>query len=209
MNNLDLINKLPDSIYAIDQNSNNYKLWELFAGQMDELDELFSVIKLVNDVRGNSGATLDMLGKILRSARRGWGDQEYMKYLLVAIRKYQCDGSIEDLIEICTILLDDDFKYIRDLNEPDLEGAIYLDGSFYLDETVYLSGYQDNPDAIYLDGSYWLDGSWYLSCDICQPRFFEVVVADSLADNMVQLISDIIKSCKGGGIKYKIRKIGG
>ena len=207
MSNLELINKLPDSIYSIDQDSNNYKLWKLFAGQMDELDELFSVIRLVSDVRNNSGATLDLLGKILRSTRRGWGDQEYMKHLLVAIRKYQCDGSIEDLNEICTILLDDDFRYIRDLNEPDYIGGMYLGGSFYLDGDSYLCGYNENPDAVFLDAGLYLDGSWYLSSDICQPRFFEVVVS-SLSSNTLLLISEIIKSCKGGGIKHRIRMEG-
>ena len=123
MSNINLIKKLPDSIFAIDESSNNYKLWKLFAFYMDELDEVFNTLKLMSDINKNSGTVLDMIGKILRQDRRGWGDDKYIQYLYVEIRRFQCSGSIPDLNEICILLAGDEFRYIRDMNEPESEDA--------------------------------------------------------------------------------------
>lgn len=205
MSNLDLINKLPDSIYATDPNSNNYKLWKLFSVYMDELDSVFATLKLMSDIKSNSGAVLDMLGKILRQKRQGWGDDRYIQYLFVAIRKYQCSGSIPDLNEICLLLAEDDFRFIRDMNVPELEDAFWLDGTQYLTGSEYLAGDVNTPDSVYLNGEEYLNGSFYLSGDICQPRFFEVVFSDILSGNTISFIKEIINSCKGGGIKFRVR----
>jgi hypothetical protein len=208
MSNLELINKLPDSIFAIGPDSNNYKLWKLFSVFMDEIDTVFEDIRLITEIQSNTGAQLDLAGKILRQKRQGWPDDKYIQYLSVAIKKYQCSGSIPDLNEICRILADSAFLYIRDMNEPELEDAFWLDGSQYLDESGYLSGDIDNPDSVYMDGSQYLDGSFYLSGDICQPGFFEVVFSGDITDETISFISAIIGSCKGGGIKYRIRTEG-
>lgn len=205
MSNIELINKLPDSIYVTDSSSNNYKLWKLFSVFMDELDEVFDSLRLMSEIKSNSGAVLEMAGKILRQKRQGWGDEKYIQYLFVAIRKYQCSGSIEDLNEICLLLVDSEFRYIRDMNKPELEDAFWLDGSIYLDGAEYFSGDIDNPDSVYLNGEVYLDGGFYLSGDICQPRFFEVVFSSTLSSDLITFITEIINSCKGGGIKYRIR----
>lgn len=205
MSNLNLIEKLPDSIYRIEPGSNNYKLWNLFSDFMDELNVVFSVLKLMTDIKSNSGAVLDLIGKILRQKRQGWGDDKYIQYIFVAIRKFQSSGSIPDLNEICQLLIEDDFWYIRDMNYPELEDAFWLDGSTYLYGDEYLSGEINNPDAVYLNGEEYLDGSFFLSGDICQPRFFEVVASNTLSSDTLTFIDEIINSCKGGGIKYRIR----
>ncbi len=205
MSNIDLIEKLPDSIFAIGSSSNNYKFWKLFSYFMDELDEVFAKLKLMSDIKSNSGAVLDMIGKILRQKRQGWGDDKYILYLFVAIRKYQCSGSIPDLNEICRLLAEDEFQYTRDMNEPELEDAFWLDGSVYLDGSGYISGDINNPDSVYLNGEEYLNGSFYLAGDICQPRFFEVVFSNTLSNTTLTFISEIINSCKGGGIKFRIR----
>jgi hypothetical protein len=59
-----------------------------------------------------------------------------------------------------------------------------------------------------MDGSQYLDGSFYLSGDICQPGFFEVVFSGDVLDETISFISAIIGSCKGAGIKYRIRTEG-
>lgn len=205
MNNLELINKLPDSIYAIEPGSNNYKIWKLFSVFMDELDSVFECLRLMTDVKNNSGEVLDLLGKILRQKRKGLGDEKYIKYLLVAIRKYQCTGSIPDLIGICRLLVDGEFRYIRDLNEPELEDAFWLDGMQYLGGGDYLTGERTIPDPVYLSADTYLDGEYYLSGDICQPRFFEIVFLSTISSDIIRFITEIINSCKGGGIKFRIR----
>lgn len=205
MSNLDLLEKLPDSIFATNPGSNNYKLWKLFSFFIDELDEVFLSLKLMTDVATGSGVVLDLIGKILRQKRQGWGDDKYIKYLFVAIRKFQCSGSIPDLNEICRLLIENEFYYIRDMNYPELEDAFWLDGSIYLGGDEFLSGETNNPDAVYLNGEEYLDGSFYLSGDICQPRFFEVVLSNTLSSDTLDFINEIIHSCKGGGIKYRIR----
>jgi hypothetical protein len=180
MSNIDLINKLPDSIYAINLSSNNYKLWKIFASQMDELDEAFRTMQSISDARNNFGAQLDILGKIIRCFRRGQGDARYIERMLATMRKYQSNGSIEELNIICEILLGEDFKYIK--------GSVLV--------------------AQCLDGSRFLDGRWFLSGDIIRPRYFEVIVSNNLDDEMMDILTDVVNSCKAGGIKFAIRKEG-
>jgi len=206
MSNIGLIEKLPDSIYNIDSGSNNYKVWKLFSYFMDELDGVFATLKLMTDIKSNSGTVLDLIGKILRQKRQGWGDDKYIQYLFVAVRKFYCSGSIPDLNEICQLLIEDDFYYIRDMNEPEFKDAFWLDGNVYLSGDDFLSGEVNNPDAVYLNGEEYLDGTFYLSGDICQPRFFEVVVSNTLSSDTIAFINEIINSCKGGGIKFRIRE---
>ncbi len=206
MSNINLIEKLPDSIYAIESDSNIYKFWGLFSYFMDELDGIFAILKLMTDIQSNSGAILDLIGKILRRKRRGWSDNKYIKHLLTEVRKFQCSGSIPILNEICQLLIENDFYYIRDINVPEYEDALWLDGSEFLCGNEYLSGEVNNFDAVYLNGEEYLDGSFYLSGDICQPRFFEVVVSNTLSSDTIAFINEIINSCKGGGIKYRVRE---
>ena len=182
MSNLDLVNKLPDSIYAITPNSNIYKLWKIFAHFMDEIDKLFSTMALMSDIQNNYGGQLDLVGKILRCYRRGQGDANYLSRLLVATRKYQSNGSVEDLNEICDILLGDKFKHINDMNREGLYG-----------------------ESKFLDGTSFLDGSFFLAGSVTRPRFFEVVISSSLDNETVTFLSDIISSCKGGGIKFVVK----
>jgi len=181
MSNVQLIEKLPDSIYAVEQGSNNRKLWNMFAVRLDELDKVFGDIQLLTDPVINSGVQLDLLGKILRCFRKGQSDLKYLKYLLVSMRKYQSSGSISDLNEILNALLGDDFLYIKDMNESDIYEAKFLDGSSYL------------------------DGSFFLTGDITRPRLFTVVVSDSLDADTLLLVRDVANSCKGGGIQFKIK----
>ena len=180
MSNIDLVKNLPNSIY---RNSNIYKLWELFAFHMDELDVIFRKIAMMTNVRDNCGAQLDLLGKILRCSRKGQGDKKYTDRLLAVMRKYQSNGSIEELNTICDILLGDDFCHIRDFNMADVHYAQYLDGSKFL------------------------DGSWFLAGTLMRPRYFEVIVSNNIDDEMMSLLTEIIQSCKAGGINFGIRKV--
>ena len=183
MSNLELINKLPDSIYANNPESNNYKMWKLFAVFMDEIDQVFNVISLMSDPQLNSGIALDLLGKILRQKRLGWGDSNYIKYLLIAMKKYQSSGSIEDLNSICGLLAGDDFRYIRSLYE---EAELPTDNFWF-------------------DGEFWLDGGQYLSGDIIQASFIEIVFSTNISPDLLASISTVIQQCKVGGVKYRIR----
>lgn len=207
MSNIDHMTLLPNSIYKTGPESVNYKLWTLFADQMDELDTVFSDLALLADYPSQEGVLLDLAGKILRENRQGRSDQEYIKFLYIALKKYLSSGSIPYLNEICSLLLGDDFRFIRDLNFGTGENDLMLDGSWYLDDSTYLSGDEGNPDITWLDGSWYLDGSNYLSGDIYQPRLFEVVVNAGIDASLMATLTILIKSCRGAGIKALIREL--
>ena len=207
MSNIDYISLLPNSIYNIDSGSANYTLWKLFADQMDEIDAVFSDLSLLADYPSQEGVLLDLIGKILRETRQGRSDQEYVRFLYIALKKYLSSGSIPDLNEICNLLLGEDFRYIRDLNFGTGENDLMLDGSWYLDDSTYLSGDEGNPDITWLDGSWYLDGSNYLSGDIYQPRLFEVVVNAGIDASLISTLTVLITSCRGAGIKALIREL--
>ncbi|HPA72982.1 MAG TPA: hypothetical protein PKY31_11980 [Spirochaetota bacterium] len=207
MSNIEHITLLPNSIYEIGAGSVNYKLWKLFSDQMDELDAVFSDLSLLADYTTQEGVLLDLIGKILRENRQGRSDQEYIKFLYIALKKYLSSGSIPDLNEICRLVLGDDFRFIRDLNFGTGENDLMLDGSWYLDDSTYLSGDEGNPDITWLDGSWYLDGSNYLSGDIYQPRLFEVVVNAGIDASLMSTLTVLITSCRGAGIKALIREL--
>ncbi len=209
MSNIEYINLLPDSIYKTDPGSTNYKLWKLFADQMDELDAVFTDLSLLADYSSRSGAALDLVGKILRESRQGRADSDYIKYLYIAIKKYLSNGSIPDLTEICNLLLGDEFIYIRDMNHEandDNGEESFLDGSWYLTGDKYMSLDSSNPDLTWLDGSWLLDGSNYLSGDVYQYALFEVVVASSTSDTVYSILAEMIRTCRMPGIAARIRK---
>lgn len=210
MSNLEHIQLLPDSIFQTDSGSNNYKLWKLFAEEMDGIDNVFNDLSLLADYPSRTGAVLDLLGKILRESRRGRADADYIRFLYIAIKKYLSNGSIPDLTEICSLLLGDEFIYIRDLNYEANEDCIdeaFLDGSWYFDDTAYLSLDSENPDLTWLDDSWYLDGGNYLSGDIYQPGLFEVVIAESVTDSMCEILGEMIRTCRMPGIAAQIRKL--
>lgn len=203
---IDYIELLPDSIYDTNSGSNNYKLWSLFAEQMEELDTAFNDIADLLNYSNLSGAALDLIGKIIRESRQGRVDSEYIKYITISVMKYMSTGAIEALNQICRMVLGENFLYVRELYEAQGSDIILLDGFYYLDGSVYLCGAAESPGALFLDGSWFLNGSDYLKGDIYQPAFFEVVVITGTSTELKTFIVDVITKARGAAIKFRIRE---
>lgn len=203
---IDYIELLPDSIYATDPGSNNYKLWGLFAAQMEELDIVFNDLSIILNYAAQEGEVLDLIGKIIRESRQGRVDAEYIKYITISVMKYMSTGAIETLNQICRMVLGSNFLYVRELYEAQGTDIILLDGRYFLDGSVYLCGAAESPGALFLDGSWFLNGSDYLKGDIYQPAFFEVVVTAGTSTELKTFILDVITKARGAAIKFRIRE---
>lgn len=203
---IDYIELLPDSIYATDSGSNNYKLWGLFAAQMEELDIVFNDLSIILNYAAQEGEALDLIGKIIRESRQGRVDAEYIKYITISVMKYMSTGAIEALNQICRMVLGSNFLYVRELYEAQGTDIILLDGYYFLDGSVYLCGAAESPGALFLDGSWFLNGSDYLKGDIYQPAFFEVVVTAGTSTELKTFILDVITKARGAAIKFRIRE---
>lgn len=209
----DIIQLLPNSIYRRDGNVK--KLFELIANELDDIDIILESIRGVRNIQEQEGILLDYIGEILRETRKGLDDISYRIYLSIAIQKLLCSGSIESLQSVLYAILGDDLIGIYELT-PDYQGylyndrRIYTDGSRYLDGSYYLSGEPPegsySPYEIWLNGEYYLDGSYYLSGTIFQPSMFEVVVASSISNLMINYINNVVAYIKPAGVRYRIRK---
>ncbi len=219
MNNNDQLLKLPDSIYDVRLSSNNAKIWSIFATKMDEVEEVFHDLRLIDEITLGEGVLLDLIGEIVRENRQGHDDETYKVYLMIALKKWFSSGSIEDMNDIIRSILGDDFIKINELT-PDNESSLLVDtrvnfnGSWYLDGSVFLSGQYPagdprekmSPHVTYLDGSWYLDGGFYLSGTIFQPAFIEVVIKSTTPQINKEYLTRILnyKSIKAVGIKSRI-----
>lgn len=214
----ELINLLPDSIMSPATGGGHAELWEIFAEQMDEVDQALEGLRLARDVFSQGGVILDLVGEILREPRLEKDDPAYRIYLLVALQKLLCSGSIPSLQNVLRAILGDDFIGVYDLTPLNRDAIyhddrIHTDGTHYLDGSFYLSGLPADGDidaapyVTYLDGSIYLDGGCFLSGDIIQPGFFEIRVKSTTAPEMKEYIDRIIRYIKGGGIKYRILEV--
>lgn len=187
----ELIALLPDSILSINYGSNNAKLWRLFSGQMNEVDQVFEDLRLVRDIVAQSGVVLDLIGDIVREKRNGKNDDTYKIYLSVAIMKMLSDGSIDIINEIGLAILEENYIGIRELypsqqNKP----------------------WSTNPEYQFLlDGNWYLDGRYMLSGNVFQPAFFEVRIKATTPDSLKSYLKNILAYVKGGGIAYRITEV--
>lgn len=209
----EIIQLLPNTIYSRSGNIKN--LFELFAIELNSLDAIFDELRYVRDIENRQGVLLDLIGEILREKRYGYDDVSYRIYLLVAIQKLLCSGSIESLQTVLNAILGEYLIGVYELT-PDYQDylyndkRIYTDGSRYLDGSYYLAG--EPPEGsystyeIWLDGEYYLDGTYYLSGTIFQPCMFEIVVASSINNVTLNYVNNIMSYIKPAGVRYRIRK---
>lgn len=210
----EIIQLLPNTIYS--RSGNIKKLFELFAGELNNLYATFEELRYVRDIENQQGVVLDLIGEILREKRFGYDDISYRLYLSIAIQKLLCSGSIESLQTVLRAILDDDFVGIYELT-PDYQDflysdkRIYTDGNRYLDGSYYLAGEppegSSSPYEMWLDGEYYLDGTYYLSGTIFQPGMIEVVVVSSISDVLLNYVNSIMAYIKPAGVRYRIRKL--
>lgn len=210
----ELVCFLPDSVYIREESSNNYKLWDIFAQALNEIEMHIESFRLIRDIDKQSGLILDLIGEILRESREGKDDITYKLYLMVALQKIFCSGSISMLQNVLRLVAGNSFIGVWELTpgNKDLlysDERVYTDGTRYMDGTYYLSGEMPNggmsPYETYLDGGFYLDGSFFLSGDVFQPGFIECVFSSSINSDILNLIIRILNFIKPAGVKYRIR----
>jgi len=187
MGYIEFVKTLPDSIFNESAASNNYKLFSLFTSELDYLDIIINDLMLIFDYQNQQGIILDLIGKITTIKRQGRSDSNYIKYIFIGLLKYRSTGSINDLNNVCYLILGEQFLYIRELFEND--------------ETKMISS-----DFTWLNGSYYLTGDIYLGSNIFQPAYFEIVIQAGCSESLKTIITETIKLAKGAAIKFRIRE---
>jgi hypothetical protein len=191
MSAADYIELLPNSILKINAGSNNYKLWKLFADQIDEVDQVFEDLRLVRNINSQAGVILDLIGKILHENRNGRNDASYRIYLTIAIMKMLSNGSIPILNNIFRAVLGDDFLGIRNLYPSQQSRAWGNDLEYHS----------------WLNGTWYLDGLYMLSELVYQPAFFEIRIKAGTSETLKTYLKEIITHVKGGGILYRFVEV--
>ena len=72
----------------------------LFADQIQELENMFFDLLLERWLASAIGVQLDGIGEILDTARDGRNDDDYRAFLYTSIAIYNSEGTIEDIIQI-------------------------------------------------------------------------------------------------------------
>lgn len=134
MNHADLLQKLPSSIYTKEADSNNAKLWNLYASEANLIEN--SLIPFY-DVNSLSGINLDKMSLILGIERDGRNDEQYQDALLNFQDSEIDTASLPALYDVMEALktggLCSEFKitelaYEREMEEDLLDGNGFWDG---------------------------------------------------------------------------------
>lgn len=134
MNHADLLQKLPSSIYTKEADSNNAKLWNLYASEANLIEN--SLIPFY-DVNSLSGINLDKMSLILGIEREGMTDEQYRDALLNSQETKVDTASLPALYDVMEALktggLCSEFKitelaYEREMEEDLLDGNGFWDG---------------------------------------------------------------------------------
>jgi hypothetical protein len=99
-----LISKLPD-IYSKGPDSNNSKIFEIFAAELDELHTALIDIERFRDIDDASGYTLDRIGKNVEQYRGTAEDNVFRILIKAKIKRNLSDGSIDTIIDILGFIL--------------------------------------------------------------------------------------------------------
>jgi hypothetical protein len=152
------VNLFPSSIYNREPGSNIYKLWKLFALELNEIE---NSIRDWYDIENSFGLFLDKIGMFKGISRNGMLDSEYkidlknskqtdiitLPSLYEVLRNY---GSSFNILELHS-------PYLYDINK--LYGSVLMDGTRFLNPNIV-------PRILRkLDGSRNLDGK-----DLLEPN---------------------------------------
>jgi hypothetical protein len=137
MNYFDNIQKITQSFLTRESSSNIVNLWNLFAGQLMEIEAQLDLMRNVPNITQQAGLVLDQLGTNLNSTRpAGMADNSYKSYLTVGMEQYYCGGTPNELIDIGDIVAGYDSE--SEFNPVELwmiTAAHLLDGNKPLDAT--------------------------------------------------------------------------
>lgn len=103
-----LLNRLP-SHFNKEPSSNNYKVFQLIAKQIDGNEELYATIQRFWDVDQAVGVGLDRLGKDEGISRGSYDDETYRKFIKIEYLVNMGTGDIEIINTILDAYMEDNF----------------------------------------------------------------------------------------------------
>lgn len=80
----------------------------ILAAPFQELEDVFWALFTERSVDKAVGAQLTILGKIVGQARAGLADDVYRRYIRARISANKSDGSMEDVIRVLSLVVNDD-----------------------------------------------------------------------------------------------------
>lgn len=98
----DTIKQLNIEQFKSSENFN--KILKIAASSFDELDVVFSDLKVILDIANSSGKQLDLIGHIVIEPRNGKNDVDYRSALTLKIFKNTSRAFVEDIVKILTIV---------------------------------------------------------------------------------------------------------
>ena len=98
----DTIKELNIEQFKSSENFN--KILKIAASSFDELDVVFSDLKVILDIANSSGKQLDLIGHIVIEPRNGKNDVDYRSALTLKIFKNTSRAFVEDIVKILTIV---------------------------------------------------------------------------------------------------------
>lgn len=175
---LDRVSVFPASYFNRDVESQNGKMFQVFARELKDLYDAADTLTFINDINKQSGVVLDLIGENLRQRRNGLDDDRYKIFLSIANAKRSSIGDIYTLNEVTNRIV-----------------AGY--GSlFKIIELCY------NEGVRYLDGSLLLNGEYPLSGSLSQPATLEVILIGLPEElEVIYEFNKAIFDIKAGGVK--------
>ena len=175
---LERVNVFPASYLNRDIESQNGKLFHVYALELQDLYQAIETLGELNDINKQSGVVLDLIGENLRQRRNGLDDERYRIFLAIANVKRSAKGDIYTLNEVTSRIVAG-FGNLFKINELCYDDGVRL-----------------------LDGGAFLDATYPLSGSLKQPATFEVILLGS--PNELEVIFEFNKAIfdiKAGGVR--------
>lgn len=193
-----MLRRLPD-VYNKDSGSNNYKFFQLFSSEYEELKRVFEKIKAYRDIDQSKGAPLDSIGGNVLELRGNKNDIDYRKFIKTRIKSNLSAGDIETINEVATVLIGDAFIGVKETwnqqtysNEE--AGIVIINKGLGATIKTEYEDYLNEPT--YLDGSFLLDGSHVLNGGLN----FDYTSTEAERNETVIAIKEAIKRIVAGGV---------
>lgn len=93
--------------------NNIEKLLACLIAPCQDLEDALQQLKLERSVDTADGEQLDVIGNIVAQPRLGLDDETYRRYIRARVATHNSDGTTEDLLTICELVVyDDDATYV-------------------------------------------------------------------------------------------------
>ncbi len=186
--------KLP-AVYDTQAGSNTRKKYEVVAGVIDDLNEIFAEIENLEVLENVYGHTLELLGLNFGVKRNGLSDAA-LRALIFAKQSNSIGGnSVNRILEYMSFYVGSGMVHLVELWE--VSTAYFLDATRLLDGSWNFSSLNL---SLQLDGSRQLDASWFLSGDPLRRFRGFYVQATGLSDEQLAVLTEILPNLRAGGI---------